>query len=164
MQSLYNSLFWSGGLLFWLAVILGSAIVLNLFIRGVKDVIKITFLLTIVVGAWHFYNKNRLNTYLQTKTCAQLKVEERFNCVAIHDREYVTISVYEKDQKIRFEKFYRENEYQINRQVGFRTKETCKFYSFCRYDFERMNQEFSFKKDRIQLYLTQDLNKRIYFE
>jgi hypothetical protein len=165
MESLYNSIFYSYGILFWTGIVFLVLAVFNLAnVKGIKDVLQISLIVVVVSGIWHFYNKNNLRIFLQGQTCSKMEIDKRLDCKAIQERDFVTISVHEKDSTIRFEKFYRENEYQINRQVSFRIKETCSFYAFCKYDYERMNQEFILKKDRVQMYLTQDLNRRIYFE
>lgn len=165
MESLYNSIFYSYGVLFWSVVLFLVLSIFNLAnVKGLKEIIQINLLIIIGVGIWHVYNKNNLRTYLQGETCSKMEIDKRLDCKTIQTGDEVTISVYEKDAPVRFEKFFRSNEYQINRQVTFRIKETCSAYSFCKYDYERMNQEFNLKKDRIQMYLTQDLNKRIYFE
>lgn len=165
MESLYSSIYWSYGILFWSGIIFLILALFNLAnVKGIKSIIQLNLVLVVLVGIWHFYNKNNLRIYLQGQTCSKMNIDQKLNCKSIQERDFVTVSVYEKESPIRFEKFYRENEYQINRQVSFRIKESCDFYAFCKYDYERMNKEFDLKKDRVQMYLTQDLNKRIYFE
>lgn len=164
MASLYNSLYFSGGILFWASVLAIIMIVVNLLGRKERTILLFSFIIIALSGSWHMINKKRLNSKLSKMTCEQIVIGDKLQCTAYHSQESVIVSTYEKDIPIRFEKFYRDNEYQISRQVQFKIAEKCDFYAFCRYDYSRMSSEFSGRKDRIEKFLTEDLQKRIYFE
>lgn len=164
MNSLNDILFYTSGILFWTSIVFVISVALNLI--GTKERIFLvsSLVILVAVGLFHGFNKNKLNSMLEKQTCGQINMPEKLKCTTYHSAKTVYMSTTEKDQPLRLEKFYRENEYQINRQVKFEINETCSLYAFCRYDYTRMVTEFDGRKDRIEKFLTEDLQKQIYFE
>lgn len=164
MNSVNEILFYTSGILFWTAVVFGITVILNLIGHKERTVLTVSLLVIVVVGLFHVIQKSKLNTYLENATCRQIKIPDKLECITYHSWKTVYMTTNEKDQPLRLEKFYRENEYLINRQVLFEVKETCSLVAFCKYDYDKMFQEFEGRKDRIETFLTDDLHKRIYFE
>lgn len=164
MNEVNNILFYTSGILFWASIVFAVTVVLNLIGQKERTVLTTSLLTIVVVGVFHAVQKSKLNTYLENATCRQIVIPEKLSCITYHSGKSVYMTTSEKDQPLRLEKFYRENEYLINRQVVFETKEKCSLIAFCKYDYDKMFVEFNGRKDRIERFLTDDLTKRIYFE
>ena len=164
MNEINNILFYTSGIVTWAAVCLVLSIVYNLVFDKERTVLLTSLAILLVVGSVHVLKKSELNSILEENTCGKIQVPEKLKCITYQSRQTVYMNTTEKDQPLRLEKFYRENEYQINRQVKFEIKETCSVWAFCKYDYSRMFTEFDGRKDRIEKFLTEELEKQIYFE
>ena len=172
MEKLSSLLLITGGISQWALVFFILSMFINL--AGIKErfLLNFSLLVLVIFTSVHWWGRYELNNVLTKMTCGEMNVPNKLNCQAIKSSELLGFSpsydIYiitsEKDQPIRLEKFFRENEFQINRKVRFNLIETCNALFFCRYNYSKISKEFEMKKSRIENFLINDLEKQIYFE